>query len=228
MLERDPSEVKILLLPIGEAANFSPELCRAAFPERYARAGSMKNEDDRFACVAAGALLAAAGIAESDIVFLPLGKPKARNVNFCFNIAHDRTFAVLAVAPCEVGVDTEQVAPPRPSSSRWLTEEEKAWVCEGDAAERTTLLWTLKESVAKCDGRGLAIGFGSFSVLPLTRGEPLTLDGKNYYGHSFSVDGCLVSAVLTEKYEKIDYEILGGNACLDAMKEISERKGIAT
>ena len=69
---------------------------------------------------------------------------------------------------------------------------------ERDPTERFFRLWTLKESVMKAVGKGLALPPSGFSVLPLTRGEPIRTEAGALFGRSTPLDGYWLSVCAAE------------------------------
>lgn len=73
----------------------------------------------------------------------------------------------------EVGVDAEGPRPFSPRLARRIcTKEEAAWLAASpDPARDLTALWTLKESVMKLEGQGIAMGFQN-AAFTFPEGEP--------------------------------------------------------
>jgi|GEM_PF-815109 len=70
------------------------------------------------------------------------------------------------------------------------------------ASERTRrfyMLWTLKESIMKAEGRGLTMEAGSIDVLAMVRGDSISINGRKYYGESFEIDGHMISVCGTRE-----------------------------
>lgn len=83
-----------------------------------------------------------------------------------FSLSHAGNLAALAVSDAPVGVDVEMPRPVKDSvAKRYFQPEELAWM-EADPLNRFFFLWTRKEAVLKCCGRGLSLHPGRFSVLP--------------------------------------------------------------
>ena len=199
----------IYVLSITEAAKLPAAWCEEHFPRRMERARKFRREEDRLRSIAAGALeVYALGVRESEIRIDELGKPTAPGSEVFFSLSHSGDHAVLALSSSEVGTDIEKIEDARLAvAERVFTPEELSWMRE-DAQERFYILWTLKESVSKLDGRGLSLPMESFSVLPLTRGESLLLDGKRLFGASQRFDNCILSLCSAEKAENIQMNIL--------------------
>ncbi len=89
-----------------------------------------------------------------------------------FNLSHSQDVAVCAVGEAPLGVDVEKIRPVRPSlARRMLTEGERRRLeaVRADERDREMLsLWTLKESLAKALGTGLALDLrrAEFTLAP--------------------------------------------------------------
>ena len=93
-----------------------------------------------------------------------------------FSISHTEGMAVCAVCSHPVGIDIQVRKPCSKGLVRRIcSPEEYRWICEKKEkeAEKTALrLWTLKESYAKADGRGLAFPFRQISFANRLEREP--------------------------------------------------------
>lgn len=160
-------------------------------PERHEKALRIKRESARLLSIGA-ALLLRKYIGDTPLILSPEGKPRAEGAP-CFNLSHSGTLAVLAVAPNDVGADTECITPPRRALfPRVFTMEESAYIA--DDAERFTRLWTRKEAVLKCCGCGISRAMNDFSVLT----DTATMDGTAYFLHSERYRDSVISAACTE------------------------------
>jgi 4'-phosphopantetheinyl transferase len=89
-----------------------------------------------------------------------------------FNLSHSGMRAMCAIGTPEVGCDVEQLHAMRMEkvAGRFYTKREQAYLSSiTDPAEREDAffrLWTLKESVIKFTGRGMAQGLDTFSIDP--------------------------------------------------------------
>ena len=121
-----------------------------------------------------------------------------------FNISHTEGMAVCAVCGRPVGIDIQIRRPySRRLARRICSPEEYSWICEKQEkeAEKAVLrLWTLKESFAKADGRGLAVPFRQISfahrlereperILPEEDPFPVPLDLGNRHGFTADIPG---------------------------------------
>jgi len=209
----------VYLLPLSECEKLPDDMGEKLFPCRAERIARLKKREDRLRSFGVGALLAAcAGLNEDEIKTDALGKPRVEDGSFFISISHGGDYASLALSSVEVGTDIEPISSKRHSTivKRVATREECEYV--GDSGERFLTLWTLKESVGKLIGKGLNLGFSSFSVLPLLRGESIILDGKTVYGATETVDGHVLS-VATEKRQPTRVSVLGAEDILEKIKK---------
>lgn len=98
------------------------------------------------------------------------GKPSLAGFpDFRFNLSHAGRWVICAVSDSEVGADVEEIRAIDPGLyDMVLTDGEKAAAAGLPEPERLRLFykaWTLKESVVKCIGAGLAIPFRSLDVI---------------------------------------------------------------
>ena len=86
-----------------------------------------------------------------------------------FSLSHSGAFELCAVSNREVGCDIQIIEERRLSAvSRAFSEEEARILSELDKSEERAFfyrVWTLKESLIKADGRGLAFPMQSISVM---------------------------------------------------------------
>lgn len=144
--------------------------------QRYLR------QDDRIRCLAAGLLLRAAFGEEKykQISTDFYGKPYLPGDVF-FNLSHSGDYVVLAVAPCEVGVDIERVTPYSKSiANKCFTAAELEWLSEQACNQAFFKLWTGKESVMKATGLGFRMPPESFQILPMSCGIH-SIAGKHWF-----------------------------------------------
>ena len=138
-------------------------------PERREKIGRFRAEADKRRALGAGiALRRALGDAGLDpfpeILCEPGEKPRLRDGGLCFNLSHSGDMALCAVSGREVGVDVERYRSFTPELIRTVfTAEEISYVWERAGADDGlrdrlfTSLWTVKESLMKYSGKGLAI-----------------------------------------------------------------------
>ena len=95
----------------------------------------------------------------------------------------------------EVGVDAEGPRPFSPRLARRIcTKEEAAWLAASpDPARDLTALWTLKESVMKLEGQGIAMGFQN-AAFTFPEGKPRSAGPQAVLSQFFLEGGFVVSA----------------------------------
>ena len=135
------------------------------------------------------ALQADWGIPGAQVEKTPRGKPYLAGENMPFiSLSHTDGFVCCAVSDVPVGVDCEH--PRRVSAGvmrRVCTEAELADIhVAPDPAERFLQYWTLKESISKKRGVGLAESFRAYSITfvdgkPLCAGHRLHLEMRDGY-----------------------------------------------
>ena len=174
--------MELLILSIRDVALLPQESYASLFPRRMERAQRFRREDDRLRCIGAGLLLhRVLGIGEEELRYTERGKPFSAAAAPCFNLSHSGDYVLLAADESGVGADIERLDPAHLRLAKEVYQSgERAWM-EGDPLRRFFVLWTLKESVMKQCGLGLSLSPRSFSVLPLTEGEPIQLQGKTLY-----------------------------------------------
>lgn len=200
----------VYILPISQAELIPEELCEKLFPKRMERAKSFRRREDMLRSIAAGALESfVLGVDESEIRFNEWNKPYVPGC--CFSLSHSGLYTILAVSDCEIGADIEKIEQVRDGiAGRVFTENEILWMNE-DPEIRFFILWTLKESICKLDGRGMSFPMESFDVLPMTRGESVTIGEKKLFGYSHFFEGCVFSVCSERKTEKKEMKILSAD-----------------
>ena len=167
-------------------------------PKRRERMSRYLRHDDRARCLAAGLLLRVAFGEENcmRISTASYGKPYFPE-NAFFNLSHSGDYAVLAVSPCEVGVDVERIDPYSESvAKKCFTAAELEWL-SGQACDKAFFrLWTGKESVMKATGLGFRMPPESFQILPVSGGAH-RICGKKWFLRWISLPGhevCVATA----------------------------------
>ena len=122
---------------------------------------------------------------DADLRITETGKPYPADGSCFFSLSHSERIAVLAVAPIEIGVDTEPVRPLTDSLIRRVfTEEEKRFIDE-DPLKNPILLWTRLEAMLKLSGEGIP-GID-------TRTESLIIPKGQLYFHAIEFEGSIIS-----------------------------------
>lgn len=131
-----------------------------------------------------------------------------------FSLSHSGERVMCGISTAPIGCDVEMVkARDMKIARRFFCEEEYRDImrqAEDDAkADRFFRYWTLKESVIKCEGRGLGMPLDSFKIRLADNGaelESTALDGSGFTLKEFQVeDGYKYSCcVALEKVEVIN------------------------
>ncbi len=165
-------------------------------PARQERINKIRAEDEKLWIAAAGLLLAKYLDVKEDsqLAYNKYGRPYLVNDPRKFSISHGGNLAVLAVADFDIGVDVEREDRFAASvMEKFFLPEEKAWIKEALSEPRFAVIWTRKESIAKADGRGLA--------MPLQNTSALTHEG--WYVESINYDGHVISCASGEQFKII-------------------------
>lgn len=175
-------------LPAPEELSTLRRLLEAAFPRREngpyldALCGSSlpRVTAQRLGALALlPTLLEAAGIPAEEMILRRDGHGRpfceaadGRAVGFDFNLSHSdaHVAGALLIGPGNVGLDVEEPVPPSralPLIRRYCTEGEQALLGgmeEVEAASLFTRLWTVREALAKQDGRGRPLTFDGSAI----------------------------------------------------------------
>lgn len=205
----------LFVLPIAEAAQLPEGYCASHFPDRLARSRQM-HALDRLRCIAAGALIAhAMGICEKDLIRGEYGKIDVRG-DLHFNLSHSGDYAILARHTFDVGADIECIRNPRERlAPRVLLPDEIEWM-QRDPQSRFYTLWTIKESVLKLTGKGLAMPMQSFSAMPILMGQGMPLGDRMVYGASMRIGDCAAAICAWNPFEAPEPVMLTASAILQA------------
>lgn len=148
---------------------------------RLNKVRSYKKEEDKIRSVAAFLLLSRAlqdrGIGPvPEFAYEVWGKPHLPGCPIHFSLSHCENAVVCAVSDVPVGVDAqEEMEFSSKLADRICSpEERKALTQAEDPGKALTALWTKKEALAKCSGKGLGERFFSLE------GEVFTLHRPGY------------------------------------------------
>ena len=144
--------MKLFLANINEVR---PEHMNRISPERAEKAGRYRFPADRKRCVAGGLLLRCF-LGDTKIFTDEFGKPRAEN-GVCFNLSHSGDWVALVLGEDEVGCDIERIkqADALRLGKIVFTENELRRI--SDSPDRLGVfytLWTKKEALLKCMGKG--------------------------------------------------------------------------
>lgn len=96
------------------------------------------------------------------------GKPYLASGDLFFNLSHCDDMVVCAVFDKEVGVDIQRIEFREHAIRKACQPDEAATI---KTPEDFTKMWALKESFAKCDGRGLSYGFKDIDTRNINNSE---------------------------------------------------------
>ncbi|HCA05071.1 MAG TPA: hypothetical protein DEO32_04135 [Ruminococcaceae bacterium] len=123
--------------------------------ERAAKAARLKQEADKKRSTAAGVLLSKF-LPGEEIYTDEFGKPQTKS-GVCFNLSHSGDYAVLAVSNAPVGIDIEksrEIDELRLGKIVYCENEMNALRKAGNKRKLFFELWTKKEALLKCMGKG--------------------------------------------------------------------------
>lgn len=200
----------IYLTNINDFAN--AQLVKEHFPFRFEKAEHFRFNADKLRSYCAGYLIwQVLGLDESDILLDSNGKPYSKKVDFDFNISHSGDYVVLAYGKGKFGVDIEKASDNNLTvSKRVFTQNEQNYLNEIDSEKlkRFNTLWTLKESVMKLNGKGIALSSSSFDVMPLVSGGSIVVEGDIIYANTTFVDDYALSVSSTQPIDSLKINIL--------------------
>jgi len=188
---------ELYVMPIKLVSSISEEYCNKHFPLRMERAAKFRFREDRLRCIGAGALLyGIAGIREEEISYNRFGKPMCAGKNF--SLSHSGDYVILSLSDAYVGTDVEDMRRTyKDVSSRVCTEDELKWLGEAldepESSLRFYILWTLKESIMKAEGKGLAMNPSAFSVLPIINKKSILIGEREYFGETITMNNHCIS-----------------------------------
>ena len=130
----------------------------------------------------------------------PDGKPFFSDCPVQFSLSHCRGMVCCGLSDSPLGVDVES---PRPFSRRLVervcTQEELAWLeAQPDRERGFLVLWTLKESVMKLSGKGIAYGFQQ-AAFTFPEGRPVFREPEVQLSQFELPGGGIVSAASREE-----------------------------
>lgn len=148
-------------------------ICESVGMDRRSKARKFRNESDRVRCIAAGALLYEAYKDYTGETAIPRietsikGKPFFVTGPIKFNLSHSGDYVMCVLSDEEVGCDVENHnANAENIAKRFFSLDEFEYIrASGGKDEAFTRLWTLKESVLKAFGTGLAYPLDGFAVV---------------------------------------------------------------
>lgn len=148
---------------------------------RLSKVRSYKKEEDKIRSAAAFLLLSRAlqdrGIAPvPEFAYEAWGKPYLPGCPVHFSLSHTKNAVACAVSDCPIGVDVQEKMKYSSRLSKRICSDAERTALENaeDKGLVLTALWTKKEALAKCSGKGLGDRFSSLE------GEVFTLHRPGY------------------------------------------------
>lgn len=144
--------MKLFLANINE---ITPEHIRLVSPGRAEKARRYRFPADKKRCIAGGLLLREF-LGDAAVYTDEFGKPRIKS-GVCFNLSHSGDWVLLALSDKEIGCDIERL---RQTDALRLgkvvfTENEMALLRQSrDRLGKFYELWTKKEALLKCMGKG--------------------------------------------------------------------------
>lgn len=170
--------------------------------DRACRVDRLRTEDDKKRCVAGG-LFIKKFLGDAEISFNEFGKPTAEN-GLHFNISHSGEYVLFALSDREIGCDIEKsrkIEPEKLGKIVFCENEMNAIKKSADKQQCFFDLWTRKESLLKCIGKGFHQNSKSVDVSC----QPCRISGNTYYFRMWHKNGCTVS--VCSEYENIPENI---------------------
>ena len=121
------------------------------------------------------------------------GKPVSDGI--CFNLSHCNGVVALALSDKDVGVDVENIRQIERSVVEYVSDKSETDYVKDD--KDFFRLWTAKESLAKCQGRGLVKDLKSIPAFPFD-GEKVYLN-ESYYSKQTEYDEYIITIVRKSK-----------------------------
>ncbi len=100
-----------------------------------------------------------------------------------FNISHSADFVALAISDEEVGCDIQEIRPynPKVAKRNYCENETKLIEESEDKSDVFIRMWSLKESILKFTGKGIAGGLSTYDFSPYAGEESFTAFGCCFY-----------------------------------------------
>ena len=110
------------------------------------------------------------------------GKPYMKNASLFFNISHSKDIVFCTVCEKEVGCDVQVISEFKPKvAERFFTENEYNVLSESETPDTDFIkLWTVKESILKYSGKGIAGGLSSYDFYDCINKDSFTKYGLNF------------------------------------------------
>lgn len=183
-------------LYISDIGEILPDDFHLVSPERAKKAERYKMPDDRRRCIAGGILTDR--FVGGEITENGFGKPISSN-GVRFNLSHSGSYVLLAVSDSEVGCDIERVRdvdPLKLGRVVFCVRELELIERASDKTAAFFTLWTKKEALLKCMGKGFHRPAKSVDV----SGESFCEDSKIYRFQTLRLSDYVIS-VCSEAYQ---------------------------
>lgn len=174
-------------------------------PERRKKAERYRFEDDKKRCILGG-LLTRRFLGDTGIYLNKSGKPMAEN-GVCFNISHSGDYVLFAVDDKPIGCDIEKlkVVPYERMGKVVFCENEMDKIKNSpDKQGEFFALWTKKEALLKCMGKGFHRPAKSVDV----SGDRFFDGEKCYFLKTVSFSDYVISACAADSDFKLEIEFI--------------------
>ena len=182
-------------LYFADIRDILPEHINMISPRRAEQARRYRFADDQKRCVAGGLLLRRF-LGDTEVYTDDFGKPRAES-GVCFNLSHSGDWVILAVGETEVGCDIERfklVDPLRLGKVVYTGAELEYISSNPDRLGRFYELWTKKEALLKCMGKGFHRAAKTVEVTgDRLTGDRFAEDGDIYYFKTMAFSDYTVS-----------------------------------
>ncbi len=139
------------------------------------------------------------------------GKPYIVDSPLFISISHTENTILLAVSDGEIGVDAEAVRTfSVHTKERLFSDNEQKFINSGNADERATILWTLREAICKATGEGFSDWFFGCNLVDENL-EPLNCISRNQLSlklRTIIFDDCICSVAAAADADSVEiYEL---------------------
>lgn len=170
--------------------------------DRACKVDRLRLYEDKKRCVAGG-LFIKKFLGDANISLNEFGKPTADN-GLYFNISHSSEYVLFALSDKEIGCDIEKsrkIEPEKLGKIVFCENEMNAIKKSADKQQCFFDLWTRKESLLKCIGKGFHQNSKSVDVSR----QPCQISENTYYFRMWHKNGCTAS--VCSEYENIPENI---------------------
>ena len=185
------------LVRTGDLEEYYERVLSLLPDERRDKTLRFRMQEDRLRSVCAGLLIEAVrDSSQNRLALTEYGKPYFLKGPY-FNLTHSRECVILSVSDRPVGLDLECTRKVHESLYSILSDRELAWIRgQANTQEAFFVLWTRKESLLKCTGRGL--GEGKLSEIPALydNGTIYTYKNRHYVTETLLTDQWVLSETL--------------------------------